>query len=149
MDKNASIHPIDVRTLKKGSYITPDQCVEILGIKRDDPNYNFKIWNLTDFIYAQSQLCGLNLSCSIEQDGIMIHTDSQASKYHIGRINKAMRSIGTEYSRLVTTVNTKNLTQHELDVHTAEVKLTAARILAMKKAKVTQIKNGEVQSQLE
>ena len=106
-------HPIDVSTLDKGMWITPEECEDHSGKRRGTQEYAFALQSLREYIYRESARNGRPLSCGIKGDGVLVHTDSEAALYHKALNNQAVAAVYRSGRRLAATVDRTQLTDAE------------------------------------
>jgi hypothetical protein len=88
-------HPIDVTTLKKGDWLSPEQCENIHGVLREeDPSgYAFANMSLRNKIEALSVDADYPFSCGHRDDGIRILTDAEALEEQKKRMRESIRKV--------------------------------------------------------
>jgi len=106
-------HPIDVSTLDKGMWITPEECEDHSGKHRGTQEYAFALQSLREYIYRESARNGRPLSCGIRGDGVLIHTESEAALYHKALNDQAVAAVRRSGRRLQATVDRSQLTDAE------------------------------------
>jgi hypothetical protein len=109
-------HPLDYETLKKGDYITPEQAQEITGKKMNDPKFPLALLNLKERIRREMQAQRRPITAKVEQLGIRILSDPEASNYNDKQASSALRKLGRSVKRLLQ-VDQRNLDDGETKVH--------------------------------
>lgn len=130
----ANTHPIDVSTLDKGMFITPEECEDHCGKKRGSREYQFALQSLREYIYRESMRDGRPLSCGIKGDGVMIHTDSEAAEYHRAMNDQAVSALRRSSRRLAGTVDRSQLSAGEQSNYDRAVAVAAMRCQMIRKA---------------
>jgi hypothetical protein len=121
------VHPVDVLTLRKGEWLSPDRCEAIVGVRRIHESYRLKLLALGSVIAKQwSDYRDEIVTIKCERDGLLICTDDQAVDENRKRRRANVRGLERAHVRQAG-VDTSNLSTKELrELHERECVIGAA-----------------------
>ena len=125
------LHPIDVRTLRKGTVIAIETCEQALGVKRDHPSYSFRLMWLRQKIMEESLEVGAPVSCRVSKQAIVVNADDEASQYHSGLADRAAETMARNWDHLRKRVAVSALTAEAREAHDRRTAVLTQRLLAM------------------
>jgi hypothetical protein len=132
MEQQPTRWPLDVRTLRKGQRLTPQECAEILG--KPEPEA-MDLLGLREYIMDASEDAGLNFSVRVDAGGIRINEDAEASEYHARECERAERKLGRNFRRLCRTVDASALNDEQRAQHETSVRVQALKVAALRGAR--------------
>jgi len=127
----AEMYPIDPDSLKKGQYISPEECTRIFGFGPDHPKYWQELLQLRKFIMDNT-----SLSVRTDHDGVRINTDAEASLYHDRWVNRGGEIIHRHHEHMIRRVDPGQLTMSEQRQYEHKLMLQAQLILRMDSGRV-------------
>ena len=80
-EKAASRYPFDIEQLRKGEYIEPERCAQIVGGEPGSKEYQLGLLRLGDWIEKESREGARPLHCCIRRDGIYVLLDEEDVDY--------------------------------------------------------------------
>jgi len=97
---------------EKGMYISPTKLSEIFETPVDDSNFPLKVLGAKCMIETENP----ELTCKIQNKGILILHDNEASEYNTNQFMLAFSIMDKRHSKMLT-VNTANFSDVEKTTH--------------------------------
>ena len=127
--KNAGAWAIFMRevpfeSIGKGSYITPEVIERATGFMRGSNEYSLQSLRLKDMIESWFEEHENPVTIKIEQDGLRILTDTEATEYNHRMFKIGMRRLFESHRKMLN-VNEKDMTQEQVSAHRQRVNAQA------------------------
>lgn len=126
-----AIYPVDVTTLKKGDYLTPDFCETRVRCKnRNHKEYPLQLQSLKEWIERAREYVGAPVVLRCEKGGIRVLDDTTASTYTSHQFDLALRRAGRAHRRSLH-VDVGNLSPDNRHRHERNVEIHARQLQAI------------------
>lgn len=132
-EKKPDVFPIDIGSIKKGDYISPEFISEKYGIDTDDPHYWVKLLAMRQYIEQQSVAEFRPLLTKGEKRGIRILTDEEAGSYIDGLADQGVSCVMRQLGRL-NRVDASSLSEQKKDELNRAILKNSKRVIAIKKS---------------
>ena len=130
--------PIDYDSVKKGDYLSPDECIRILraeprwrNIDRMSRLYSLALLDLIEEIRHELATRKRPVELKSDKDGIRFLTDEETVYYADEQANAGLRKFRRNHYRSIECVNVDNLTEAARRFHERAVLVRGAKLLGL------------------
>lgn len=124
------INEIDMNRIGKGSFISPDTLERVTTFKRGSNEYDLQVLRVKGLLEAHFDESGNPVTIKIEQEGLRVLTDEEATEYNHRRFKIGMRAL-FEANRRMSNVDEGKMTSEQVAAHRAKLNAQAHVVTAV------------------
>ena len=110
------LNEVPMDQLSKGSYIAPEVIERTIGFIRGSAEYNLQMLKLKEMVEARFEEAENPVTIKVEQDGLRILTDAEATEYNHRMFKIGMRRLFESHRKMMN-VDEGSMRQDQISAH--------------------------------